>query len=237
MARNLKLLGGILGVVLALSAIAASAAMAKGEFTSAKAPVVLTASQVGENENEKYFTTAGTFECPNGTYEGTMANSPTTQITVTPKYGHCVGPLGVPVQVDTNGCDFLFTIDPTSAETRGWLDVVCPAGGDITITFNRTPGGAQTIKCTIHIPPQTLGGIRYTNEQVGGVKGITVDIGVTGLTYTHTAGTGIGACAGGGATETHNGEYKGKLTVSCFEDTGSTAEEKHNNVRVDCDVG
>ncbi len=237
MARNPRILGLGFLAALALCAITAPGALAKGEFTSAKSPVVVTASQAEEGETEKFFTTAGTFECPNGTYEGTMAKSPATQITVTPKYGHCVGPFGVPTEVDPNGCDYLFTIDPTSTETKGWVDIVCPAGNDITITANRTPGGVQTIKCTIHVPPQTLGGIRYTTIEENGVKKITVDVGITGITFTHTTGTGIGACAGGGATETHTGEYKGKLKASCFEDMGSAVEEKHNGVPVSCDIG
>ncbi len=188
MARNLRILGLGFLAALALCAITAPGAFAKGEFTSAKSPVVLTASQAGEGEAEKFITTAGTVECPNLTYEGTMANSPTTQITVTPTYGHCVGPLGVPVEVDTNGCNYRFTIDPLSAETKGWVDIMCPVGNDITITSNRTPSGAQTIKCTIHIPPQTIGGIRYTNIEENGIKKITVDIDVASLTFTHTTG-------------------------------------------------
>jgi hypothetical protein len=69
----------------------------------------------------------------------------------------------------------------------------------------------------------------FTNGKYTGVsptREITVDVNTTGMTYTHTSGTGFGACTGAGATLQHDGKYEGKDLVTC--------ETEVTNIHVGC---
>ncbi len=211
MTRNLKVLGVVGLATLALGAIVASTASAKGSFTAAEVPSTVTAAP--EGAEELIGTTAGVWQCNAGVYDGTLAESPTTAITLIPSFNHCTANGVTPSIVDRNGCEYRFTIDPTSAETKGWMDIICPAGNEVTFTMNQNTAETSTVKCTIHYPPQTVGGIIYSNVTVEGRKNVTINFNATGMTYTHTKGSGLGACAGS-ATLQHNGTYKGSWMMS-----------------------
>jgi hypothetical protein len=211
MTRNLKALGLALVAAMAFCAVVVSAASAD-EFRAESAPLTLTGKQ-DPGTLDKFTTTAGTLECEEATYHATTATSPASSITITPPvYGSC-SVAGIPSTVHMNGCDYKFTIDAAPA-TTGTVHVECPTTvgpphvtHEITITV-----GFPTVKCTIHVHEQTIGGIIYTNVGAGATREITIDVNATGLTYTETAGTGLGACST--SSTQHNGTYVGKATVT-----------------------
>jgi hypothetical protein len=206
MMRNLKVLGLALVAMFALSAAAASMASAD-DLTAEKYPVTLTGDQ--DNQTDIFTTTAGTVSCKKVGYVGTIAGA-TTEATATPTYSECTA-LGFPGTIHMNGCTYKFKIG-ASGSTTSTVDIVCPAGQEITVTSI----AAGTTKCVIHVPAQTgLTHVNWTNV-AGPPKDVTADIEITNLKYTHTAlGTGLGACTGGSAS---NGKYVGKATVTGEED-------------------
>lgn len=213
MMRNLKVLALALVAVLAMSAVAASTAPADA-FTGEATPVTLTGSQEG---SDVLTTTSGNTTCKEVRYTGTSASGVTTA-TVTPSYPektaigeqNCSG--GLPSLVHTNGCVYLFHL---GAATEGTVDINCPAGKEITITA----GYNVTTKCTIHIPPQTgLIKVNYSNTGSGNTREIIVTTAITNLKYTHTKGSGLGACTPGSGT---TGSYNGKARITGEKDGGS----------------
>ena len=65
-----------------------------------------------------------------------------------------------------------------------------------------TAESAGILKCTVHIPAQSdiTGSVVYSNVGTGPTREVRIEASLTGIDYTHTAGTGIGACASGSAT-------------------------------------
>lgn len=218
--RNLKILGLALVAVCATSVALASTAAAD-DFTAEVYPATVTGA-LDPGTDLVLGTTAGTTTCTVVQEHGTLAG-PATELTMTPVFQNCVGS-GFPGVFDMNGCDFVYRINGGGL-TTGTMDIVCPVGQEIT----KTAIGGGTIKCTIHIPPQTgLGGVTYANLGVFGspTKEITVDVNINNLKYTHTKGTGLGACVSGAANngtlkvktvwtgETHGGGAHVGLTLS-----------------------
>jgi len=150
----------------------------------------------------KFTTTAGTVSCSQFS-SSTQAFAAGTTLPVDPTLSGCTGFFSTVVTM--NGCYFLLHVQGGTS-TQGDLDVVCLGSGEITITAS----SAGVTKCIVHIPAQTdLGGtVTYTNVGSGTTREITVDINATGLDYTHTSGTGLGACTAGSAT---NGGIETKL--------------------------
>jgi hypothetical protein len=146
MKRNLKILGLALASVLAMSAVAVSAASAV-EFKSESSPTVLTGEQK-EGTNEVFTTMGGTVTCENVTYVGSMSGTSSTELEVAPTYSGCTA-FGFSTLIHVNGCKFKFTV-------VGSVHIVCPTGKAIEIT---APG------CTITVPTQTPtgGAINYLN--------------------------------------------------------------------------
>lgn len=215
--RNLKILGLALVAVFALSAMAASMASAD-DLTAEKYPVTLTGDQDGQTD--VFTTTAGTVTCKKASYHGTISG-PSTEVSATPTYSECLA-LGFTGTIDMNECTYKFKIGG-SGSTTSTVDIVCPAGKEITVTAI----AAGTTKCIIHVPPQTgLTHVNWTNV-AGPPKEITGDIEITNLKYSHTGtappspavGTGLGACTTGSAT---NGKYTGKAKVIGEEDSNFT---------------
>lgn len=216
MMRNLKVLGLALStIILALSAAAVSTASAD-TFTADSTPVALTGSQEG---NDVFTITAGNTTCKEVKYTGTSASKVTT-ISVTPSYPektaggeqNCTS-LGLPALIETNGCTYLFHI---GVATEGTLDIVCPAGKEITVTA----GYNVTTKCTIHVPGQTgLSKITYINAGTGAgtTRELLVQAAITNLKYSHTTGTGFAHCTAGSGT---TGSYTGQARVTGEKDGG-----------------
>lgn len=216
MMRNLKVLGLALVAMLAMSAVASSMASAD-TFTGESSPVALTGSQEG---NDVFTITAGNTTCKEVIYTGTSASGVTT-VTAIPQYPektasgaqNCTS-LGLPALVHSNGCSYLFHI---GAGTEGTLDIKCPEGKEVTVTA----GYNVTTKCTIHVPAQTgLSKLTYSNvgTATGPTREVLVEAAITNLKYSHTKGTGLGACTAGSGT---TGSYAGQARVT-GEIDGST---------------
>ena len=210
MIRNLKFLGLALVAVLAMSAMAATAASAD-EFQSESESTTLTATQEkhlegGVEKNDRFTTTGGIVECSTATYKGSQTGKKVTSVEVEPTYSGCTF-AGLSAVIHTNECKYKFTL--TAGLTTGSVQVVCPAGKEITVTV----GPSTTLRCTIHVPPQTLGGITYSTIGAGATREVTVAVN-TGATlhYSQTAGTGSGACAT--ADNETTGTYIGAAVVT-----------------------
>lgn len=189
--RNLKALGLALVPIFAFSVAMASTAVAD-EFTAEAYPATITGS-LEQGTPMTIGTTAGHTTCNVAKQHGTIPG-PTTTLTMTASWENCQGG-GFPGVVHMNGCDFLYHVNGGML-TTGWVDIICPPGQEITKTSGPIGG---TIKCVIHIPPQAgLGPVTYTNVGAGPTREITVEINANNLAYSHTAGTGLGACANGG---------------------------------------
>jgi hypothetical protein len=207
MMRNLKVLGTALVLVFTTSAVAGSMASAD-DLTSEVSPVTLTGSQIAQNNNV-LSTTVGTFKCWVATYTGASITTPTTTVTITPKYTEC-NVLGFQTNepVDMNGCDYLLHFGSGAAATTATTDIVCPAGKEITITAM----SVGTAKCTLHIPPQTgLSAIAITNIGSGATREFELHLEISGIQESHTKGTGLGACTAGSAA---TGKFTGTITIT-----------------------
>ena len=186
----------MVAAVLALSAVVSATASA-GEFTAESYPSTLVGSKGAVADS--FNTTTGNVNCKSPSYHGTISAA-TTTILVTPTYAECTG-FGFPATIDTNGCHYLFHIPAVG--NVGTVDIVCTEGNEITVTAS----AAGTVKCTVHVPSQTVGGtITYANSGVGSTRQVTIAANLNSIDYTHTQGTGIGSCPGGsGAAGTLEG--------------------------------
>jgi hypothetical protein len=204
MIHKLKTIGVALAAVMAFAAISASAASAANEFHSAVAHTSLSGEQVGE---DVFTTNAGTVRCKKATYTGTNSTATSKHQVVAPAYSECTAFGGfLNATIDTNGCTYTFTV---SAFPAGSVAIVCPEGKSIEVT---------TFACDVKVGSQTRPGITYTNV-AGPPKHVTVDVSITGLTYTQTS-TNFPGCTGGNGTFT-NGTYTGKATVKGFDTAGT----------------
>lgn len=159
-------------------------------------------------------TTAGVMECKESSFTGSQTEKAKVEFELTPTYAGCTA-LGLTGTVDMNECKYRFTATKIEALTKreGSMDIICPAGKEITITAT----AGEVNKCTIHVPPQSgLRTITYTNVGAGAAREITIDVNLTTIAYAHTAGTGIGKCTTGAA---ENGTMETTISVKA-EDAG-----------------
>jgi len=205
MSRNLKALGLALVAVLAMSALTAAGASAEAfKFKAEKTPTTLSGNQHGAPD--VFTTDTGSVSCNEAKYAGEQVGTEVTQVTVTPTYSECTafGLFNVPI--DTNGCQYKFTVDTKVGATyEGKVDVVCPAGQVIKVT---APG------CTVTVGSQAgLGSITYTNVGAGATREVTVDVNITtGLAYEEHRPL-FGLCANNTVAKT-NGKYTGAGLVT-----------------------
>jgi hypothetical protein len=196
--RNLRILGLAFVAMLAMSAVMAAGASGN-ELTAEEYPATLTGvKDPTEAAPDKLVLTAGNISCTTPKYDATLNKAETT-VSVTPSYTGCTS-FGFPATVHINGCTYLLHLG-AAGSTAATVDIVCPAGQEITITANPAEHGL-TPKCTVHIKPQTLGGsVTIKNIGAGTTRELTLEINLTNIHYTHTEGTGLGKCsAGTGAT-------------------------------------
>jgi hypothetical protein len=203
--RNIKILGLALVAMFAMSAMVAATASAD-DFNAESYTATLAGTKDGE---DLFTTTAGTVKCTTPTYAATIT-AKTKTISATPSYTGCTG-FGFPAEVITTGCTYVFTVNGGTS-TEGKVDVEC-GSNEITVVAK----SGATVKCTVHVKTQTdlTGTVKYTNVGVGTTREVTLEANLGGIDYTHTAGSGIGACVSGSAT---NGTLTGKGFV-----TGSKA--------------
>jgi hypothetical protein len=204
MAHNLKTLGLALIAVLAMSAVAVSAAQAsEPEFHVEEASAIIKGEQVGKNT---LTLTGGKVQCSSGTFEGEVSSTTFTELEVSASYGECIG-LGLATVWHMNGCKYLGRMVLGSNPPTTVTDIVCPAGKEITITIGK--------KCVVHIPPQkTIKHIVWDNSGSGKNRDLVATVTEEGIAYTETPG-----CIFPGTYS--NGTYFATETHKAFNKSGS----------------
>jgi hypothetical protein len=168
---KLKIMCLALTIVFAINAVAVSTASAgTTNFTT-----VTGATFDADDHTEWRIAMTGREVLCHGSYTGTAPAASFNSVTVTPSYKECEAP---PVTATITGfgageCDYVF-------HSTGTLDLVCPAGKEVTV---------DAATCVTHIPPQTgLGTITYTTTEVADRKAITFHLNINKMTETHTDG-------------------------------------------------
>jgi hypothetical protein len=204
MKRNLKTIGLALVAVFALSAVVASAASAQKITTLGQSNVTLT----GSGGEQKFVTGSGSeIKCTGVTTTVTGVNNEQAQITATPSYTGCSlteGGITREVQIDMNGCAYVFT------STGTIVHIECTAPNVIKVTAKIA--GAFQECLDIHSQTPTTPNWTATNGTSGANMDFTIVSGVSGITYERT-----GSCKKAEAqeNETNNAVYTGSVTVTC----------------------
>jgi hypothetical protein len=221
MSFKLKALGVGLLAVLSVSAFAVmnASALTGGHFSSEGFPVHTDIkgsedTTVGATDRFEFRSHGleGGIVCDKVSYTGTMAGTPLSQITVTPKYEECQTTPAVTgsVPVEVTGCVYIFTVGKTpKEEPEGSVHLECGETGHIIIkhpncTITITGSAASGVN-------QTLTGFTYKTITINGKHAITIDAPSLGiqfktryegslcaLTGTNHTGTLVGAATVGG---------------------------------------
>lgn len=213
MNRNVKVLGAALLVALTICAFGASAASAESfSFYSEIEHTTLTGSATGTHT---FTIDAGAATCGVAQFSGTLTSAKSTEVTITPSYESCTADPAGSVDLAMNGCQYvLVPITKEGAAYKTEMKLVCGEGKSLTALV--TLFGVT--KCTISIPAQTFGSVTLTQVSEGDIG---MEANISGIDYSQTPGTGIGACTK--AEGTTNGTYKGSAVIA-----GSLAEAEVN---------
>ena len=177
MTRKSKTLGLVLGAVLALSAVTASAASAGNHiFQSHVTPLILTGENtMGSNQifglTEKYDVSCSKVKV-NGTETGTEREETTVHPVYNNEEATCSVPLlaGLTARVITAGCNFSLT-GVTNEKSHASLHIECEGGKSIYIE--------PKLGCLAKIPEQTVSGVNYTNKEPSGTTSKTIKVSIT----------------------------------------------------------
>lgn len=225
MNKKLKLLGAMVGAVLAMSAVLASAAQAEtGALTTPVYPSIVTGQQQGGPTFDIGDPWFQTITCQSN-LDATLFG-PTDPVTFKPTYNNCVSdPAQTPVTITMNGCDY--TVGFTKPGTTGtpfttgtmqaWIN--CPAGQQIEIHVYKDAfdHAANLSTCTYDIGPQgpVPAGI-YHNTMVG-IPDVDATINAK-FTATSTIGAGFAPCGGDPITQHLPITLTGNYTLRAFDD-------------------
>jgi|GEM_PF-3490808 len=217
MNRIYKPLATAILAMLATAVIAAPSASAEGFVFGSETDV--TTLKGGQEGEDVFTTTAGSVKCKSITYSGKASESRVVTVELEPSYSSCTSSSAT-VTVDVNGCKYRLKAKTESGPPyEGTMDIVCPTGKEITVTASLF----GTNICTVHIPAQTgLGSITYANSGSGSTQDITASLNITKMKYSHTAGSGFGACTTGSA---ENATYEGTALIE-GEGEGEVEGEK-----------
>lgn len=223
MTRNFKVLGLAFAAVLAMSAVAASAAQAVAPEFHCTALNKESCWLTSESSDHHFVVgTAGVDEvtvgCEKAKFTSTVAKT-TPSATIDAVYTKCKA-LGVAAPVNMNECMYTLNAVAASSPATATADVICPAGKAITIK----PTG---IECVIEVGEQ-----KGLNHVVAENKGTEP----THVFLTLTV-EGISAKTNGPGCPTpgvvlNNGKYTGTSTVEGFEDEGGTTAEPKEGTKV-----
>ena len=164
---NGKRLGTAAFFACALLAVTAGAASAATHDFEAKSPSIITGTQTSESEHIEYsFGASWTLKCGADKAEGTIKESPTTQLTLFPTHTECLLNTLAAV-VDSAGCNYTFS-GKTDANGHGAVELECLAGSVLKVTVSG---------CTLEIGPQLFKkGASYQITESGGRKDIDAKI-------------------------------------------------------------
>jgi hypothetical protein len=170
MTRSLR----IIGLALALAALAASALASTGAFAGEEGEEggtkdgVLSAGSYKaildgtDAETSKFTLFTYKIECPDSTYTGEITKAD-SKFTIMPTYTNCVESSNK-ATVEMNGCGYTFTIRKTTVNKLGQYkdnyfmttDIVCPPDKDIEIRLYASSDSEDEEICKITIKAQTL---------------------------------------------------------------------------------
>ncbi len=212
MIRNLKALGLAVVAVLALSAVAASAALAVPQFEVGTGAGNISGTKTSAN----VFTVAGgrTVTCEVITAKGSETTTSST-LTLTPLFSECHSVLAgvkVPATVTTNDCHILVHL--TSLISAGLYlahgDLTCEGTKDIEIHVypegtKPSEHSTKTPLCQYTVKPQTgISKVELKNNATGAKKDIDATLTLSNIAYTRTTGT-IPNCGAASSTATLSG--------------------------------
>jgi hypothetical protein len=194
MTRNLKT------PVLALLAFAAIAVAPSGAV--AGEPTVYrtnnpneTILYSGQHSDAVFAIDYGEVKCSTYSYTGKTVGEELATFELTPSYTNCKTPGGLNTTIKMNGCIYVFNAGEFDelSNTEGWINIVCPAGQQITAEV--FSAGAVKL-CTVTIPPQNeLKKVTHTNKaDIEMVFTLLFEVGIEGFTYSQDPGTGILKC-------------------------------------------
>jgi hypothetical protein len=229
MIHKIKALGLAFVAITALSAVAASAAQAgtldvgiqpaviTGHSEPAQEHVFTVTKSTPENKGEKF-----NVVIPTVSFEATTQGLKIDELTATATYGPGIKLFGQPATVRMNGCKYTLTGSQTTAGVEHaantfTIDIVgCTAGKQITF---------QSEFCQLVIPEQNhLSHVVGKNELTEGVKSVTLQATLTGMTHTQ-----FGACPDGNNHHSNNLSYTGNTWVKAYKDEGSTQVTEHGH--------
>lgn len=159
-------------------------------------------------------TNLGTFKCTGTALEGTAAN-PTSQLSLTPKYGECEitsGGTKYVASVKTNGCHYNLGVKNAGPPYTGTWGVTCEKEGE-ALEYRLTPSALNCLKL---YPQSGLEGINLSTSGEGSKRAIGLEAEIKGLKYEWT-----GAC-GKGEVRT-DGVFKGTAVLNGSNENGGQA--------------
>lgn len=220
---NFRALGlAFIVAVAATSMMAATAAQGSQlHANTAAGTAVLTGEQIVQNVFQITPEVEGPqVKCKKAHFEGLVAGAgpqiTTSELTITAQYSDQCQFLGLNSTITMNGCKYTFTqANPTAALTS-LVDITGCTAANPRIEVH-VPG------CTLTVPQQNgLSHVTFANVP----PHVDVNATVTGITYeTHGA-----ACAHQPETVlTHNGTYKGTVTVKGFNHLGTQSTTVHGH--------
>jgi hypothetical protein len=184
-----------------LAAVALCSALAPAALAEFEAESSSPGLSVGSNAMQSFKTSSGselTFECTTFSIDGgTLSGTATTTIEIDPTYSSCEKWIGQSLEIDEEGCSYVFHLSASS--TEGTVDVECPTSTGIQFTVGNS-------LCKYEIDSQTgLGTIKYVNKGTSSTREIELQPSITSITIARTWSTFPSICPSGSSTGTFTG--------------------------------
>lgn len=209
MFMRMKYLGTAMLAFAVLAGASAGAASAKviHDFYTEKSPAIITGAGLSGTSFKYAFGTKSTMTCLTNKANGTIKESPTTELTVEFTHSNCTIN-ETPATVDSTTCRYVFSGETDETE-HGSMRLECSSGSKLKITASG---------CTIEIAEQTPGG-GATYKETSVLNPKDIDLTVTGKEIIYSAvGLLCGSIVGNGKDLAINGIY----TMSAYEDVNNT---------------
>ncbi len=230
--RQVRALGPLVLVALAMNGFAAQVARAAPEFTSIETTIVgekhesgflLKSLISGETTQAHRFSPSSDPKlgfkatCTTSTLSATMEPGSDKQMTATVGYGGC----GAAVDMKINGCDYTYKVE-SKVEVdlyKGSLEIGCAAGKSIEI--ETTSGGKR--QCLDTIPAQAgIGPIYYRDMTEGSPTDLTIVEEAENVR--NITDNGFLACLGLSPGEQKDGYFFGETTVKASNAGGAQVD-------------
>lgn len=203
MTHKIKVLGLSFVAVLAMSSVAATAAQAASGLDVEATPAFITGEQLTGPTLDKFTFGGGVMLCSKSSSTITTTATKTEDVTVVPDYLECQFG-GLPVHLNFNGCQYTYTGTATALVMN--MDIVCPAGKDITVQQTATG-------CVVTVKAQgPLSKITFSNV-AGFPPHVNAKNEITGLHY-----EGNASCPVGVSGTRVDGQLAGTTTLKGFKD-------------------